>query len=67
MRTFFHFWQRLVARNAALADPQAKITLTVEQLQKNMQKAYDQGWTDRRETMPAKPKDQFAGLFGGMS
>jgi hypothetical protein len=67
--TFFTYWQRITVSNPALAKGDTKVTFTVAEFERQLRKAYDQGWTDKREAMEkAAPaaKDPFRDLFRGL-
>lgn len=64
--TFYLYWQRITTRNPALSKGDTKVTFTVAEFERQLRKAYDQGWTDKREAMeqqmPTNPLDD---LFKG--
>lgn len=67
---FTAYWARLQLSNAGLSDDENKVTLTVGQLKKLMQKAHANGYDDRIAVEKAckehGPKNPFDKLFGGM-
>jgi len=71
--TFTVYWQSKLARNPALNTPDfssVRVSLTAESLKKELQKAYDIGYTAGKEVghrvQKTRPYDTlFGGMFGG--
>lgn len=71
-RDFATYWSGLVDKNPGMADPSAKLTISVASLKAQIERAYNRGDEDRAAaTAAAKqladevmPKNPFGRLFG---
>jgi hypothetical protein len=49
MTDFDKYWQKLVDKNAGLADPGLRLSMTVESLKSQIKRAYDAATADQKK------------------
>jgi len=63
---FCFYWARIVSANESLKDEGQKMTLSVESFKRQLEKAYDKGREDEKDSRSADPYGAlFNGMFGG--
>lgn len=67
-RDFATYWSGLVDKNPGMADPSAKLTISVASLKAQIERAYNRGDDDRAAAKKladtVMPRNPFGGFFG---